>query len=74
MALRLLCLIFGQLTGWVALPARRQTAKNAETLVLRHELAVLRRQVTGHAVPGRTEPSSRHWPGCCPRNADTTGS
>jgi putative transposase len=45
MAFRLLYLIFCQLTGWLALLAHRQASKNAEILVLRHEVAVLRRQV-----------------------------
>jgi hypothetical protein len=31
--------------GWIALLARSQTSKDAEILVLRHQLAVLRRQV-----------------------------
>ena len=45
MAFRLRYLILCQLTGWLALLAHRQTSKNAELLVVRHEVAVLRRQV-----------------------------
>ena len=43
MSLRLLHLIFVRLRGWPILLGRSSASKNAELLVLRHEVAVLRR-------------------------------
>jgi putative transposase len=45
-AVRLLYLIFRQVLAWLGLLARSTPSKNAEILVLRHEVAVLRRQVS----------------------------
>src|SRR6516165_10489066 len=43
MSLRLLCLIFVRLCSWLVLAGRSTASKDAELLVLRHEVAVLRR-------------------------------
>ena len=43
MALRLAYLTLGRVLSWLALLARSDTAKDAEILVLRHEVTVLRR-------------------------------
>ena len=42
-SLRLLYLIFIQLLGWLLLLGRASASKDIELLVLRHEVAVLRR-------------------------------
>ena len=55
-SLRLLYLIFVRLCGWLILLSRSSASKDAELLVLRHEVAVLRRT---HPRPGWTGPTGR---------------
>jgi len=58
-SLRLLYLIFVRLCGLLVLLGRSSASKNAELLVLRHEVAVLRRTNPDSGSTGPTEPS---WP------------
>jgi hypothetical protein len=57
MLLKIVYLLVRRLLGMAALTARRDLAKDAELLVLRHENAVLRR----HAGRVRYEPADRVW-------------
>ena len=71
MTFRLPYLILVRLCGWLALLPRSDNDKNTEILVLRHQIAVLQRQVrsprlswAGPGGPGRSHPG-----GCPPRAA-----
>ncbi|GAA2395561.1 hypothetical protein GCM10010404_61430 [Nonomuraea africana] len=45
MSVRLLYLTTVQVFGWLMLLGRSQASKNVEIMMLRHEVAVLRRQI-----------------------------
>ena len=67
MTLRMLCLIFVRLAGWMVLLARSSASKDAELLVLRQEVAVLQGSTPSRSWTG---PTGRCWPlspGCSPR-------
>ena len=65
MSLRLLYLIFLQVLRLVLLLGRRASTKDVELLVLRHEVAVLRRTNRHHVWIGPTGRSSpRSSDGC----------
>ena len=51
MSLRFAYLAVLRAFGWLALPARSDRAKDAEILILRHQVALLQRQVTTSRLP-----------------------
>ena len=57
-SLRLLYLILMGLLSWLTLLGRAISSKDIELLVLRHEVAVLRRTIPSPAWTGPTEPWS----------------
>jgi hypothetical protein len=67
--IRLIYLLMIRVLGRLALLARSDAAKDAEILVLRHEIAVLRRQVVrprpdqpSPRTPSASSPEARHSP------------
>src|SRR6476661_6279463 len=71
-AARLLYLTLTRILSWLALLCRRRSTLIAETLTLRHEVTVLRRQLGPAAHPGPTEPSCPPQPGCSPAHCLAT--
>src|SRR5829696_5113169 len=73
-AARLLYLTMTRMLSWLALLCRRRSTLIAETLTLRHEVTVLRRQLGPARPTCPTGPSCPPWPGSCPANCAATGS
>jgi hypothetical protein len=71
MSLRFGYLAVLRVFGWLALLARSDRAKDAEILILRHQVAVLRRQAKTPRLSwaGRSWP---RWPGSCPASTSAS--
>jgi hypothetical protein len=52
--------------GWLALLARSDRARDAEILILRHQVAVLQRQIKNPRLSGPIARSWPRWLGCFP--------
>jgi hypothetical protein len=63
--LRLAYLVVLRVFGWLALLTRSDRAKDAEILILRHQVAVLQRQAGTPKLSWADRAICPRWPGSC---------